>query len=76
MCIRLIIIAGELTPEVVVSAVHHVGSMDELVARACGDQLHLRITQNQLPPEDGKTYRSKRTRDGTDCQRREESDSD
>lgn len=32
-----------------VCAVEHVSSMDELVARASGAQLHLRVAQDELP---------------------------
>lgn len=40
----------EPTANVVVSAVHHISSVDELVARAFHTQFGLRVTQNDLPP--------------------------
>jgi len=41
---------SDLTPDVVLSAVQHVGSMDELVAGATHPQLRLGVAQNDLPP--------------------------
>lgn len=36
--------------DVLVGAVHHVGSVDELVPRALHAHLHLRVTQDHLTP--------------------------
>ena len=39
-----------LTPHVVVSAVHHVGGVDELVTGASHAQLNLSVTQHHFTP--------------------------
>lgn len=41
---------GTLTPDVVLSTVQHVSSVDELVASAAHSQLCLSVAQNDLPP--------------------------